>query len=451
MRLYFGLISVALGYTAVSGGALSWDGSYVLFKMLDTQSPFVAHNRVVNVPLHWIVLLVNRYTSDVSILQMVFGLVYAVIPLGALALSWWIVRHEAPSLFIWAALGVGVGTLPGQFCLICEAMTAVSLFWPMMLAILTYIRKRHAPVVVLLVIAMFFTHPMAMVLLALSAGLAFAVGLRFRAERGWLWMWAVGLSAIAAVKACVFWWIPSEYEFGQASLDILRFHFDVAVAGLPLWAMLCAWCAGAMIFVAQLLRRAPGRQWTFCSYAIAWASLATAGGILVLWARDPQLWKYATSFRGWALFSAAPFMLLAAVEALRRPASSTPPAMRDWHHRLRLLPTLGVIFLLVLVVQSTVWFNLTQRLRQTIEHSAQACISAAQLGWLTSTPLHNWTTPTYAILLQGQAPAKLVLEGEDCTDANFADAVRIAPWELRSRAIGWFDLHRSGFFPPQNR
>jgi hypothetical protein len=98
-----------------------------------------------------------------------------------------------------------------------------------------------APVVVLLVIAMFFTHPMAMVVLALSASLAFAAGLRFRAERGWLWMWAVGLSAIAAVKAWAFWWVPSEYERGQASLSILRFHFDVAVAGLPLLAVLCAW------------------------------------------------------------------------------------------------------------------------------------------------------------------------------------------------------------------
>jgi hypothetical protein len=102
-------------------------------------------------------------------------------------------------------------------------------------------------------------------------------------------MWAVGLSAVAAVKAWAFWWVPSEYERGQASLSILRFHFDVAVAGLPLLAVLCAWFAGAMIFVGPLLRRAQGRQWALCSYAIAWASLATAGGILVLWARDPQL------------------------------------------------------------------------------------------------------------------------------------------------------------------
>jgi hypothetical protein len=83
--------------------------------------------------------------------------------------------------------------------------------------------------------------------------------------------------------------------------------------------------------------------------------------------------------------------------------------------------------------------------------AAEACISYAQLRWLTQTPLHYWTTPTYAILLQGQAPAKMVLESEGCTEASFAEAVRIAPWELRNREIGWFDLHRSGFFRPQNR
>jgi hypothetical protein len=144
-------------------------------------------------------------------------------------------------------------------------------------------------------------------------------------------------------------------------------------------------------------------------------------------------------------------MPLAAVEALRRPACSVRQALRDWHHRLQLLRMLGVIFLLVLAVQSTIWFSLTQQLKQTIEHSAEACIAYAQLRWLTQNPLHNWTTPTYAILLQGQAPAKLVLEGEDCTEASFAEAVRITPWELRNREIGWFDSHRSGFFPPQNR
>src|SRR5918996_5328954 len=105
MRLYFGLMIVPLIFAAVSGAAMSWDGSYVLFKILDLQSPFPAHGRFVNIPLHWIVLLASRLTSDLTILQMVFGLVYASIPFLALVISWWVVRGHAETLFIWAALG----------------------------------------------------------------------------------------------------------------------------------------------------------------------------------------------------------------------------------------------------------------------------------------------------------------------------------------------------------
>jgi hypothetical protein len=78
VRFYFGLIGAALGFAAVSGAAMAWDGSYILFKILDLQSPMVAHDRFVNIPLHWIVLLANRLTDDLIILQMVFGLVYRV-------------------------------------------------------------------------------------------------------------------------------------------------------------------------------------------------------------------------------------------------------------------------------------------------------------------------------------------------------------------------------------
>jgi hypothetical protein len=181
MRLYFGLTIVALGFTAVCGGAVSWDGSYVLFKVLDLQSPYVlAHTRLINIPFLWMVLFINCFTSDSSVLQIVYGLVYAVIPFVALAISWWVVRGYAQALFIWAALGVGLGTLPGQFCLVCEEISAISLFWPIILAILIRIRRHQVPVIVLFAIVIFFTHPVAIMLFAFGVILAFAIGIRSR-------------------------------------------------------------------------------------------------------------------------------------------------------------------------------------------------------------------------------------------------------------------------------
>jgi hypothetical protein len=158
---------------------------------------------------------------------------------------------------------------------------------------------------------------------------------------------------------------------------------------------------------------------------------------------------YATAFRLWALFSSFPFMMLAAFEVVIHPDDLSFNGKNDWKHRMKTIQIIGVIFLLVLSVQSTAWYNLTNILRATIIQSANGCLSLSSIDWLTRTPLDNWTTPSYSILLQGKAPKKLVLDSDGCTDAHFSEAVRIAPWDLRSRTGGWFDLRFSGLLPIQ--
>jgi hypothetical protein len=449
MRLYFGLIIAALGFAAVSGTAMSWDVSYILFKILDLQSPFLPHGRLVNIPLHWMVLLVNRFTSDLSILQTVFGLVYAVIPFIVLALSWWVVHGYAEPLFIWVALGVGFGTLPGQLCFACEAIFAILLFWPIILAILLRIPTRHAPTIFLLVISIFFTHPVSIILFALAAGCAFVMTFRSQCRRIWLLTCGVGLIAMAILKSLMFLIFLSPYESSLLSMDVLKFHFAVSVSGLPLMAVICAWFAASMIFIAPLLSRSKNFKYVPLIHWLELISLITAGALLVIWARDPSLWMYATSFRLWALFSSLPFMLVAALEALIYHDDFSYMRKSVWSHRLNTIQIIGVCFLVVLSIQSTAWFNLTKILRETITHSADNCISLSSMGWPTHTLLHNLTTTSYSILLQGRAPRKLVLDGDGCTEASFSHAVRIAPWDLRSRSGGWFDLHLSGLPPTQ--
>jgi hypothetical protein len=449
MKLYFGLIIAALGFTAVSGAAMAWDGSYVLFKILDLQSPFLPHNRVVNIPLHWMVLLTSRFTSDMSILQIVFGLVHAAIPLIALALSWWIVRGYAEPLFIWAALGVGVGTLPGQLCFACEAISAISLFWPVVLAILTRIRKHQSPVVFVLIVSIFFTHPVSAILFALGSSLAFAIGLHTRSDRVWILMWVFGLTAMTVLKTLTFLVSKSSYEMSQLSIDMLKFYFHISVAGLPFMAIICTFLSAVMIFISSLLVRKTAYKISRIAHVISISTLITAGIILALWARDPSLWKYAIAFRLWALFFSLPLILLAALEALLHSNGFSYNQQGEWNRRLKTVQVSGIVFLLILSIQTTAWFNLTQTLRETITQSAEVCIRVSALGWLTHTPLDNWTTPSYAILLQGRAPQKLVLEGDGCTEASFSQAVRIAPWDLRSRTEGWFDLHLSGISSTQ--
>lgn len=135
MRTFFSLIGAGLVFAALSGAVLSWDGSVYLFNVLNEQQPFAANDRFINVLLHWPVVLGSRLTSNIVVLQTLLGLMYVTIPLTALALCWWVVRDGARELFVWPALAIGLGMLPGIFQFVAEANIVVFLFWPVVLAI----------------------------------------------------------------------------------------------------------------------------------------------------------------------------------------------------------------------------------------------------------------------------------------------------------------------------
>lgn len=183
---------------------MSWDGSYFLFEILDSQTPFVPRGRWIHFPLQWLFLLTNRFTSDLTILRTTFGLIYVAIPLVALMMSWLLLRHKRQQLFVWAAFGIGVGTLPGQFFFTTESTMAIQLFWPLLLGILGGIRKPQVLILMVLAIAVFFAHPVAIALFAVGAGLTFVVGWGSRDERRLMWVSGSAFSALAVLKFAVF-------------------------------------------------------------------------------------------------------------------------------------------------------------------------------------------------------------------------------------------------------
>ena len=134
----------------------------------------------------------------------------------------WQLRKWTP---MWVALGVGFGTLPGQLCFVCEALFAILLFWPIMLAILIRIPTRHVPIIFLLVISLFFTHPVSIILFAIAAGCAFVMTYRSQCRRIWMLMCAFGLSAMAILKSLMFLIFPSPYEISLLSMDVLKYSF----------------------------------------------------------------------------------------------------------------------------------------------------------------------------------------------------------------------------------
>ena len=142
--------ALPLPVLVLTDAALTWDGAYYLFHMLHTRTPFIAHDRLIDAPLHWPVVLAQHLTDDLPTLRAVFGSLHAVTPLAAIALSWWVVRGAAPALIIWPVLTIGIATLPGQINLISEGIKAQQLFWPVLLAILVRLPPRTIPLAAML-------------------------------------------------------------------------------------------------------------------------------------------------------------------------------------------------------------------------------------------------------------------------------------------------------------
>jgi len=274
--------------------------------------------------------------------------------------------------------------------------------------------------------------------------LALGAGLFRKDERRSLWLLGLGLCALSAIRVAMFVIWKSPWEVSELSPQIKMEQFRGSVLGLPLLSLACVYLAACMAFISPLVSTPSRRKLTLLLSAVELASLITAGGLLLIWAKDPHLWWRAYNFRAWALFASLPFILMAALEGLakgRTQASrpTTSPTI-GWPHRLRTMQIVAVIFLLVISVQSTVWANLTARLRETALHGLEVCRPTSSIGWQVATPLDTWATPTYVIILQGRTAKKLVLDGDACGASDFPENIRIAPWYVRSSKEGWFDL-----------
>lgn len=443
MRSFFGIMAVGLIFAALCHAALAWDGAIYLFEVLDNQRPYMPQQRLINWPLDWPIILISRVTSDLPFLATTFGLIYVTFQLSLLAAAWWVVRDKARTLFFWAALGLGLGMLPGQFYFVAEGNLTVQLAWPLVLAILTGIRRRHVPLVVALTIALVFSHPLAIALFVFAAALAWASGWRDAAQRRWMWRWSAGFGGVALLDLARFLIFRSSYESAQLSFSTLRYAFTGAVAGLPLLALLCTGIVALLALAAPLLQRRSARVAPFLQVTEALA-IGAATVLLVLWARDPQAWRLAKEYHRFALFITFLFMLLAALEAIGYSQTLRQQVAQFWQQRVRAMGLIATAFALVMAVQGITWLNISNDLQTAVARDPWACVSLNPLDTIKGTALDDWTTSYQALLQQGRTPQQIVLSGDGCGKADLTQGIRLNPYLdaslVRTWDDGWFDL-----------
>lgn len=439
MRLFFILIGLALGVSAVVGLPLAWDGSAVLFGLLDSQAPFVVLDRFSMVPLNLPVLWVSAITDNVPLLIFSFSVVYLCMTLLAFGVSWALANTgvQTRPLYVWAALGVGLVALPGQASIIGQAMIAIQLFWIVMMALMTGLPRWSWLILVLLAPFLFFLHPLAIVLFATASACALFLGWQVPARRRAFLTAATAFGLLAAIAGARFLLNVSPYESDVMQWETVQVHFNASVRGFPLVAYLFVLAAVGLIAAAPRIARAQPSRLRRVQLA-GLVCIALAGVCLVYWATSPIRWARALDYRTWLFFMMLPLLFVAVFESRRillaqdlHAADGMHPD--DWSFRRRVIQLAAVVFLLVLSVQSFVWLNLSNRLRAEIALTAPGCIATTTFEWLQGTVMDDWAITPFAFLLEGRAPTHLILKGTGCARADYAQGLPTAVYPPNDR------------------
>ena len=429
LGLFFLFVVLALMVAAIVNAPFSYDGAYLFFHLMDTRSLLSVARRGINVPLRIPALVVSHFTNNLAILRLVYSACYVAIPAIALAVSWRICKRTRPSRFAWPALSIGLAALPGQFAFHSEANHGVNLLWPPLLFALSDLPSGQIPMVAISTVVAWCAYPPMAIHLALIAVVAFASawkqpGIRMRA------LGFGGAMALMALSRVL--WPMSSYEKGVFGLHTLKYTFYSAVLGWPLVS-----ASLTLIAAAALLWSSTRRRDAEAATRIATISIILAGVSLIPWAMEPHAWSDTQGYRFWYPGIALALMSGAAIEALTESeVDDRLTGLRSW-----CLVSIGVVFFLVLSLQSLTWMVMTRRLSNLIAEAREPCISKSQVPWLKGTALQHWSSDYYALDLQSRKPSAVLLENDDCKILAASGQLRLVGWgSFQDAQDGWFNF-----------
>jgi hypothetical protein len=455
-----GLLLAGALVACACGLPLVWDGAYQLAASLVEQKPYFYQTRFHSWLLWWPCVALSRVTTSLTALTFAFGLPFIAAPAASLWLSWRVVRRHRPELIIWAAFGVAVAGLPGQAFVINDSIWQQTMFWPVFLGALVPVSRRGK--FVLGVLALFQLSHQSGVLLLLAVTLASLAteaptpqALQAQLEKFALFSVLFLLAAAKAVWAG----IPAlsgalydSYASQRMSWDELSTTFRDGVFGPPLYGMLAIWFAAFTPFAhGRTVRRA------------GLVAVLAAGALWAWWAAEPARWAGAINFRRWVVPAALPFVF-AAFRAARHvwdiPMALTggvtvsKSEMQVAFHftppkpgvaRYALVPLVGLVFFLVVTLQSLGWRRLVIRLDAAIARDSRTVVPRDAVPWVARTPVDHWGMGALVALHGGTRPEKYLAFNADALAAIRAGKIWLGDGHTISAApgaAGFFDHRR---------
>ena len=427
-RFFFVAIALASAVTTWVGAALSWDGSYYFFHLLNRGEPVVIFQRYSAAVLQLPVLAALRLTDNIDVLRVAFGAPLAAIPLLTLGGCWLLVRRRAPGLFVWPALGVGVALLPALFFQVSETIDAYQLAWILFVVTVVGVDRRSLLVAAPATALIFFLSAVSAYLFVVVAMMAVVMALRDGPRRRRLLLWAAALLVLAVTRRLV---LQVDYQQHPIEIGAVALQF-LSLRGKALVGVLMAWAAGMLLLLPA--PKAPGRRATI-QHLLPLAPLALALVAMVWWAWDPKTWSGAIDYRDRAISFEAPLVGLMVLDWWRRAGSEGP--LRPDRGRRLVVNAAGIVFLAVLVTQSVSWTTVTSRLRARLDSATGACVPDAAVR-MEQTAADHWSKPTLAIALQGRSPTRLILDPADCDQLRARRVLRLNYFDTQPATGGWF-------------
>ena len=411
--------------------ALTWDGSGYLFHSLQDGAPYISHHRLSTYPLLLALVEAGRWTSNARLLGILYGVLLAVAPLGALTLSLSFLRGQrlAP-LRIWPVIGILLGTLPGEICLMSEASLAIQAFWPILAFFFAGASWWASPWVALLSVYLFFLHPTSIVLFVLCAIIAaYCLDGRHRVT---CWVATFGLLAIARFLFSV--QFATSYERSE-----LQFSPNWEAFLGTIFSMSLGLLAGLYLLAVVAFLRGTNRLASLAGRRKIWRAslfLILAGFV---WAFYPRLWSGAISYRRFVLVCSLPLIVLAALHqrwVMRQNITATTASATA---RLSLFAT--AIFSAIYIVQAFSWRTAVTRFEKALSAAPGPYITLNDLPWAQNTALEHWGSIPLSAILQGREPRVLfAMRPEDIHGADIA----FFPGDSLGVKDGWFLLaHRA--------
>lgn len=443
MKVYFSALLGSAIVLALSGAVLAWDGSYLFYRTIGIDVPYIPNFRYIILPAHLMVIFFSNFIDNLYILQVIFSGLYAIIPLLSMVLSWYIIRDERPELFIWSVIGNGLIVICGQFFLVSEAILVLYLFWPLWFAVIVGGTSWRKIVIVVFALLLPFTHSFTVGLLAYALVSWFIFHYRHKSLKSSssLLIAVVLMIGIVITIATVLLDTDPYVVSSSLSLRIILsafYHLNILI----IINLILVGIISLLLFLWQLKHRQGLSQKSSKIPRIIMGLIVVCGISLFLWAADPHAWWNELGFRTVAVFVISPIYFLSFLDSIF--AEKYPnQSIKDIPLHNNLISMVGIIFIVVIVTHSLSWIDVTNRLQAMIDQESSPCIAMESIeDNLTQTVFDYWSLMPYVLIMQGNKPQYIVQEEANCTSELLSDGIYITEWDryLWGQDLRWFNF-----------